>query len=404
MSLANAAARQRAGGAGGRRSGRGRTITIQRLLAAFGLALTLVLILVPPAQAQADNDWVGKRVVQKVRDFTLRIDDEAVERSGKTIDFYRVERTDGPSLWLKAESQGVTGSAPADKVVPVEQAIEFFTQQIRARPQNAFPYAMRAFLRHDKQQLDLALRDYDQAIRLDPHDALIYCGRGIARQSNKEYDKAAADFDLVLRFDPKNTHAFIGCGISRAARREYTEAITDFNEAIWLDPLSVAGYYNRGLAWQSKREYQKAVVDYNLVIRLDPQHAHAYCQRGRAWATQKKYDKAIADFNEAIRLDPRYPDAYSGLAWILATCPDATVRDGEKAVAPAIKACELTGWNDRSRLDTLAAACAAAGDFESAVKWQTKANTLASGAEDQTKGEARINLYREKKPYLETNP
>ena len=52
-------------------------------------------------------------MVQKVRDFTLRIDDEPLERSGKAIDFYRVEQTDGRSLLLKAEQQGVTGWARA---------------------------------------------------------------------------------------------------------------------------------------------------------------------------------------------------------------------------------------------------------------------------------------------------
>ena len=29
-------------------------------------------------------------------------------------------------------------------MIPVEQAIEFFSQQIRAHPEDAFPYAMRA--------------------------------------------------------------------------------------------------------------------------------------------------------------------------------------------------------------------------------------------------------------------
>ena len=141
-----------------------------------------------------------------------------------------------------------------------------------------------------------------------------------------------------------------------------------------------------------------------MALRLDPLQVNAHCQRGRAWAAQKKYDKAIADFDEAIRLDPRYPDAHSGRAWTLATSPDSKVRDGDKAVAWATKACELTGWKDRSGLDTLAAACASAGHFESAVMWQTKANDLASGAEEKTSGQARIELYRQKRPYLETNP
>jgi tetratricopeptide (TPR) repeat protein len=338
----------------------------------FSLALAAQALL----QAQADQGWIGKRVVQKLGDFALSNNGEPVERSGKVIDSYRVEQADGPSLFLKAESQGLSGWAAAADVVPVEQALDFFTRQIRAHPRDAFFHAMRAFLWRDKKEIDNALRDDNEAIELDPKNAANYCDRGFDRHSKKEFDKAIADFDEAIRLDPQFTRAWIGRGISRATRKEYNKAIADASEAIWLDPLSVTAYYNRGLAWQSKQEYAKAVVDYNLAIRLDPQHALARCQRASAWAAQNKYDRAITDYNEAIRLDPRCPDAYMGRARLLATCPDAKVRDGKKAVESAMKACDLTEWKEASPIEALAAACAAVGDFESAVKWQTQANTL----------------------------
>ena len=43
---------------------------------------------------------------------------------------------------------------------------------------------------------------------------------------------------------------------------------------------------------------------------------------------------------------------------------------------------------------------AATGDFESAVKWQTKSNALARSAVEQKEGEARLKRYREKRPIL----
>jgi len=345
--------------------------------------LTIVALALPwahaagaPVQAQADQGWIGKRVVQKRGDFVLRDNGEPVERSGKSIDSYRVEQADGPSLFLKAETQGLSGWATAGEVVPVEQALDFFTQQIRAHPRDAFLHAMRAFLWRDKREFDSALSDDNEAIELDPKNAANHCSRGFDRQSRKEYDKAINDFDEAIRLEPKNTLAYVGRGISRASRKEYNKAIADFSEAIWLDPLSVTAYYNRGLAWQSKQEYAKAIIDYNLAIRLDPQHAVACCQRGSAWAALKKYERALTDYNEAIRLDPRFPDAYTGRARLLASCPDVKVRDGKKAIESAMKACELTEWKEAPPIDALAAACAAVGDFESAAKWQTQANAL----------------------------
>jgi tetratricopeptide (TPR) repeat protein len=85
----------------------------------------------------------------------------------------------------------------------------------------------------------------------------------------------------------------------------------------------------------------------------------------------------------------------------MATCGDAKFRDGKKAVESAAKACELSEYTDAYHIGTLAAAYAEAGDFEAAVKWQTKANRLYPAGEDREMAHARLKLYQEKKPCRE---
>ena len=53
-------------------------------------------------------------------------------------------------------------------------------------------------------------------------------------------------------------------------------------------------------------------------------------------------------------------------------------------------------------MDTLAAAYAEVGDFDYAVEWQEKANKLYTDAEDKKKGEEWLKLYKDKKPYRDT--
>jgi tetratricopeptide (TPR) repeat protein len=179
----------------------------------------------------------------------------------------------------------------------------------------------------------------------------------------------------------------------------YDKATADLTESIRLDPDDASTHVDRGEFWLDKNDYDKAITDFDETIRLDPTDAVSYSERGDAWQAKGELDKAIADFNEAVRVGPEAPYSYTARAWIWATCPDDKYRDGKKAVESATKACELTKWNEADYLVTLAAAYAEVGDFESAVKWQTKANELRDDDDDKTVGESCLKLYQEKKPF-----
>ncbi len=164
------------------------------------------------------------------------------------------------------------------------------------------------------------------------------------------------------------------------------------------------GLPDRGIAFSEKKEYDKAIADLDESIRINPRDVDSHNIRGLAWIGKKEYDRAIDDFTSAVRIEPARPEAYDLRAWTWATCPEEHHRDGKKAVESATKACELTEWSDANYLETLAAACAEVGDFESAVKWQTKANALHADPEARKFGESRLELYQQKKPYRDAGP
>ena len=224
--------------------------------------------------------WLSKRVVEKIANFKLRIGSQDVEGSGKTIEVYRVEEVNGDWLWLKAEGKGLGGWAKTNEVVPVERAIEYFTNHIRSCPSEPHGYMMRAALRcKETKDFDLALSDCNQAIRLAPRDPSVYSNRGTVWQNKREYDKAIADYDEAIRIDPKHALAYINRGNVWVAKREYNKAIADCNEAIRIDPKDPIYYRNRGVVWYAMNEYDKAVADYNRALWLDPHDAVTYTLR-----------------------------------------------------------------------------------------------------------------------------
>jgi hypothetical protein len=68
----------------------------------------------------------------------------------------------------------------------------------------------------------------------------------------------------------------------------------------------------------------------------------------------------------------------------MATCPEQSIRNGQVAIADAKRACELTKWKFGSYVDTLAAAYAEAGDFDSAIRNEEKAIGTAGAEPEKT--------------------
>jgi len=159
--------------------------------------------------------------------------------------------------------------------------------------------------------------------------------------------------------------------------------------------------YDRGCAALERKDYDTAIAEFTEAIRLDPESDDAYHNRAHAYADKGEYARAIADYREAIRLAPDDPSSYTSLAWLLATCPKSELRDGKQAVELATRACELAQWRDANDLENLAAAHAECGQFDEAVKWQTKAVALGTGLDNADEARKRIDLYKAGKPFRE---
>ena len=153
--------------------------------------------------------WVGKRVVQKYASFALKIDNQFV--SPNALFIFRVEQVDGPLLRLQAPQHD--GWALVDHVVPIEQAIGFFTDAIRFNPGDAFEYTMRAVVRQvETKEFGKALADLNEAVRIDPTCADDYGNRGNIWHAKNDFERAIADYSEAIKLDPGNAIALMNRG------------------------------------------------------------------------------------------------------------------------------------------------------------------------------------------------
>lgn len=289
-----------------------------------------------------------------------------------------------------AYGQAPRPAAKTEKAAKADSKIDSKTAEIDA----AYKVAQTAF---DKRDFDGAIKAFDKVIRLDPKYVEAHASRGMAWSEKAEFDKALKDFNEALKIDPKFAPALLHRGVAWTAKGEYDNAIKDFGALLAIEPKDDAALFNRGLAWSKKGDVDKALKDFNASIKLDDTFLPAFVARGDAWSAKKDYDKALRDYDEALKLDPKEAAALNAKAWLLATCPVQKYRDGKTAVDLATKACKATEFKEPDLLDTLSCACAEAGRFDEAVKWQKQALADPEFAKESSR--AKLKLFEAKKPF-----
>jgi Flp pilus assembly protein TadD len=188
-------------------------------------------------------------------------------------------------------------------------------------------------------------------------------------------------------------------GLALLKQGRIAECVAHYTEAARANPHRTAVRKNLGqaLVWQGR--LAEAIAQYAEAVRLDPTDAEAHTNLAAILLLQGRLQEAMTQYAETVRLEPSNVEALNNRAAIWASAPEAKLRDGHRAVEAANRAGELTGWKDPDVLDTYAAAHAEAGDFENAVKWETKAIDLLTDERRKEDFRSRLRLYQTGQPY-----
>jgi tetratricopeptide (TPR) repeat protein len=273
------------------------------------------------------------------------------------------------------------------------------------RPRNAVALATVGWNLLNRGDSATALVATKRAIEISPNYSAAHNTLGRVLREKGDLPGAAAAFNRAAKIDPGYAAPYWNLGhvallqgdvgaaadaYRKAADREYTTS------GVWR----LGGYLREDL-----KRLPGAVAALNRAIELNPRDFLARYILGQILQDQGRYAEAEQAYLGAIQAEPASVLPHDGLARLLAACPDDMVRDGKRAVQYATTACERTGSNDPYCLDTLAAAYAAAGQFEEAVRYQTRAlGDPAFMGDLRTAATHRLELYRQNEPFREKRP
>jgi tetratricopeptide (TPR) repeat protein len=202
----------------------------------------------------------------------------------------------------------------------------------------------------------------------------------------------------VIQLNPQFAKAYSNRATLYVQAGGFEKAIADYKAALAIDPVLSAALIGRGRVCHMTGRLEEALESFNAAIAQDDANAETVCSRGDLLVDLGRYSEALADYTRAIDLDPKFEHAYRNGAWLLATCPDDSIRDADGAIKGAEAALNC-GYGERhAALDTLAAALANAGRFEEAVGTLQQAIEIAP-EEAVPAYQARQQLYESGQPF-----
>jgi tetratricopeptide (TPR) repeat protein len=218
-----------------------------------------------------------------------------------------------------------------------------------------------------KGSVDEAIVHYQKALEIKPDFAEACQNLGVALFQKGQVDEAITYFQKSLEIKPDFAKAHNNLGNAQLRKGSVDEAITHFKKSLEINPDFAKAHNNLGNALLRKGSVDEAITHYQMALQLDPDYAEAHVNLGNILCQRGRSDEAITHWQKALQIKPDSLDVLNNLAWLLATCPDAHIRDGVQAVKYARRACELTHYGVTRLVGTLAAACAEAGRFDDAI-------------------------------------
>ena len=306
-----------------------------------------------------------------------------------------------PDCWMAYSNLGSFLSARGN----VDEAIRDFRKALELWPNQSKDHNNLGKALVQKGRIAEAMDHFQTALRVSPEDPDTESNIGAASLQQGDADEAISHLRRAVEKWPRHAQGHINLGNALLQNREIDTAIAEYEKTLALPFDHAESHYSIGTALRQKGDVEEAIVHYRKALELRPDYANAHNNLGNALRQQGRTEEAVHEYEAALKSEPDSILAGNNLAWILATSPNASVRDGAKAVQLAQRANRLSGGSDPIILHTLAAAYAENRQFSEAVNAAQRALELADANGVASLAESlrsKLALYQAETPYRDS--
>ena len=287
----------------------------------------------------------------------------------------------------------------------LDEAITHYEKSLETRPDNYVACNNLGAALARKGRVAEAIRQYQKALEIKPDCAEAHSSLGLALAGLGQRDAAMAHYRKALEIQPNHAGIHNNFGLALAGCGRLDEAIAHFQAAAKIKPDYAEAHNNLANALADCGQIDEAIVQYQKALEVKPGYTNARNNLGLIQSQREEILKGLAARRESLRSHPDDIAMLNETAWVLATNPNASIRNATEAVELAGRAVQLSDGREPAVLGTLAAAYAEAGRFSEAVKTAEQAVELATSQNNAALADAlwtRIKLYRAGSPYRDT--
>ncbi len=208
-------------------------------------------------------------------------------------------------------------------------------------------------------------------------------------------------FRHALAVTANNDVAENNLGIVFLRKGEVDQAISLLQAAVDLRPDNSPAHENLAKALLQKGQVADALVHYRKLLKLQPDNIEVHNIVGTVLIQQGRVAEGVEEWQKVLAVEPDNGNAMSNLAWVFATSPEDSLRDGAQAVQLAEQALRISGERIPMIFRTLAAAYAESGRFPEAVQAAQQGMQLANSQGNLglvTELQGNITLYQQQQP------